>query len=170
MSKSKRSKATGSQQAKLTARVARDGFEHLSSLAADIGIRRDRYLNKHLWDALEALEDLPGNSEASARVAQLVADSRGKAVRQVSLRLDTALIERINALCAEKRIPRDLFLDAAFEDLALALNMALDTVSEPYKHVLDFEGTKLEAYLYTDAEAEEAVGAIKTRKGKAATA
>lgn len=170
MSKSKRTKPTAVHQTKLTARVARAGFEHLSSLAADIGIRRDRYLNKHLWDALEALEELPGNSEASARVAQLVADSRGKTVRQVSLRLDTGLIERMNALCAEKRIPRDLFLDAAFEDLALALNMALDTVTEPYKHVLDFEGSKIEAYLYTDAEAEEAVEGIKVRKSKAASA
>lgn len=104
-------------------------------------LRRDEYLREQLEREIEHLAAVRPNSELATRYLQLSKMERFSDRVKVGLKLPAELIERINAVCAEKRVPRDLFIESFLrflvdgwpeEGVASPLAKAYEYLNDPY--------------------------------------
>jgi hypothetical protein len=153
--KTTKAKAAHKRDAKISVRITKELFERFTKSVREIGLRRDQYLDDVLDMAADILEGQKGGSARGGRLAHIVFDNKAEETAQVSLRLRRDLVERISSLCEDKNLPRDLFFEAAFEDLCHALDLAIDRLSDPYTHILDNWETAFKEYLYTDDDVDE---------------
>jgi hypothetical protein len=99
------------------------------------------YLRKQIEREIESLAEVRQNSELAARYLQMTKMERFSDRIKVGLKLPSELIERINEVCAEKRVPRDLFIESFLnflvngwkeEGVASPLAKAYEYLNDPY--------------------------------------
>lgn len=109
---------TKSDSQRVTFRVQKALVAALDKLLAQIHLRRDSYLNHVLADEVESLAKLKPNSErAKKHLRQLRGAVPDKA--RIAVTLDADLVTRLNAVCEEKGIVRDAFLEEFIKFLVL---------------------------------------------------
>jgi len=101
---------------RITAFIEETTAKRFAEATRRIGISGTALLNRALPAELNYFADLPENSErgaAALRFVQWVADDAGDAPskkRRFNITLDREKAERMDEICREKRVPRDLFL------------------------------------------------------------
>jgi len=108
----------------------------------DLCLRRDVYLSKQLAREIEKLNELPANSDIVAGYLRLGRQHSVTSMVKVGIKLPEPLVSRINAVCAEKRVPRDLFVETFMRFLtngapefgvdASPLDKASEYINDPY--------------------------------------
>jgi hypothetical protein len=95
---------------RITAFLDAKDAKRFAELTSSIGISRDALLNQSLPSELDYLAEIPANSvKALAYLrARVSGDREDKARINITLSRRTAL--RMNRLCEQKRVPRDLFI------------------------------------------------------------
>lgn len=111
-------------------------------LNKSLGLRRDGHLRKHLLREIEKLAELQANSPFVAEYLRLQRQASGRVLKKVGIKLPGSLMERINEVCAEKRVPRDLFIETFIKFLvkgrpdigvdASPMHKALAYINDPY--------------------------------------
>ena len=114
----------------------------LDEKCSALGLRRDRQLRKYLSSEIEKLACLPANPPLVADYLRRQRQQSGEAMIKVGFKLPESLIERINTVCAEKRVPRDLFVETFIDFLvngrsdvgvdASPLDKAFVYIDDPY--------------------------------------
>lgn len=127
---------------RLDEKVAKDLEIHLK----DLGLRRDEYLRNQLGVAIGQLALIAQNTEFAATYINSRRQRQNRPRIKIGLKLPEKLIGRINDVCAEKRVPRDLFIEEFFRFLAYGwpeegvtspMAMAADYLRDPYRNVSD---------------------------------
>lgn len=122
---------------RLNAKVAQEFDARLK----DLKLRRDEYLRDQLEREVESLERINANSASVVNYLQQKKMGRFSDRLKVGLKLPAQLIERISRVCAEKNVPRDLFIESFLDFLtngwpeqgvASPLAMALEYLRDPY--------------------------------------
>lgn len=128
----------------MTVRLDSKVVEDLDARLRDVSLRRDEYLRGHLPNEIEVLGDLDPNSKRAAAYLQERRQDQSTTRVKVGLKLPEGLIDRINTVCAEKLIPRDLFIETFFRFLAYGwpeqgaispLVKAAEYLRDPYRDV-----------------------------------
>jgi len=131
----------------MTVRIQKDVAEQFNKLIGEIGLRRDTYLNRLLPREVELLSELPPNSERAARFSKLSAQWFEDQKTRLGLKLDTALVQRINDVCREKGIVRDAFIGTFLEFLVDGYEGDSESVGSPLGKVFALiEDPYYEAY------------------------
>jgi hypothetical protein len=132
----------------MTVRLDEKVVKELDAQLQELRLRRDQYLRGRLPIEIEELADLDPNSEFAASYIQLRRQGRATSRVKIGLKLPEDLIGRINEVCAEKFVPRDLFIETFFRFLAYGwpeegvispLVKAADYLRDPYR---DVDGAK----------------------------
>ena len=115
----------------------------LEEKLSDLFLRRDGYLSKELAREIEKLGELPPNTHIVADYLRLQRQHSATSMVKVGIKLPESLFSRINAVCAEKRVPRDLFVETFIRLLTNGapefgidvspLDKALDYIDDPYR-------------------------------------
>ena len=128
----------------MTVRLKEGVVRGFDTKLKDLKLRRDEYLRMQLEREIESLAKISPNSESSARYLQMTRMERFSDRIKVGIKLPFALIERINKVCADKRVPRDLFIESFIDFLvngwheegvagvASPLDKAYVYLSDPY--------------------------------------
>jgi hypothetical protein len=126
----------------MTLQLGRAIMAQLDVKCGDLNLRRDSLFRKQLPREIEKLASLPANSPPVAAYLQQTRQQSGEAKIKVGMKLPESLIERINTVCAEKRVPRDLFVETFVEFLvkgdpdigvdASPLDKAYTYLNDPY--------------------------------------
>jgi len=95
---------------RITVFLAAKDAKLFAELTSGLGISRDTLLNQTLPAELDYLAGVPANSEKALAYlrARVSGDREDKARINITLSRKTAL--RMNRLCEQKRVPRDLFI------------------------------------------------------------
>ena len=101
----------------MTLRLREQVIRNFDAQLKALKLRRDEYLRAKLETEVESLSQICPNSELAARYLQLSKMERFSDRVKVGFKLPADLIERINAVCADKRIPRDLFIESFLDFL-----------------------------------------------------
>jgi hypothetical protein len=86
-------------------------YDEFSGVVKEIGLRRDLLLNKWLAVELDYLRQLKANSTIAEKFQKAVRLASKNEKKKVVLTLDKSLLEEINAVCREKGVLRDSFLE-----------------------------------------------------------
>ena len=131
----------------MTIRLKESVVRGFDTKLKDLKLRRDEYLRMQLEREIESLAKISPNSELSARYLQMTRMERFSDRIKVGIKLPFALIERINKVCADKKVPRDLFIETFIDFLvngwpekgveASPLDKAYVYLNNPY---WDFDG------------------------------
>jgi antitoxin component of RelBE/YafQ-DinJ toxin-antitoxin module len=103
--------AMNNEKMVMTVRIDKKVAERFNSLIEDIGLRRDTYLNRVLPQEVDLLSRLPPHSERATRFSKLSERIFEEQKTRLSLKLDSALVQRINDVCREKGLVRDAFIE-----------------------------------------------------------
>ena len=101
-----------------------------------IGLRRDRYLNSILPQAVSLLgRSSARNSTAAEILTKAVRDSQDTKLKKLVITVDAYVIQELNTVCANKRVPRDTIFEEILKCLCNGSTLgsgdiALSTVSE----------------------------------------
>jgi hypothetical protein len=117
---------------RITVRISREVASQLDDVLGLLHLRRDAYLNEILPDQIDRLDELPANSERSERFLRLDRQLSQDRVR-IAVTLDSALVDRLNSVCKEKRLIRDQFFEHLFTFLAAG---RADPDENPFMHVV----------------------------------
>lgn len=115
----------------MTVRIRKDVAERFNRLIEEIGLRRDTYLNRVLPQEVDLLGELPPNLERATRFSKLSAQWFEDQKTRLGLKLDYALVQRINDACREKGIVRDDFIETFLEFLVDGYEGDNDFVGPP---------------------------------------
>lgn len=108
----------------------------------DVSLRRDEYLREQLDGEVERLAEIKPNSQFTAHYMQRSLMAPFSDRIKVGLKLPQRLIQRINEVCAEKNVPRDLFIESFLnflangwpeKDIASPLAKAYEYLHDPYR-------------------------------------
>lgn len=127
----------------MTVRVRKNVAERFNALIAEIGLRRDTYLNRLLPHEVDLLSELPSHSERAAKFSKLSAQWFEDQKTRLGLKLDSELVQRINDVCREKGIVRDNFIETFLDflvegyegepsSLASPLGKVYELINDPY--------------------------------------
>lgn len=120
------------------------------SLMKRLNLRRDSYLSSQLENEIDLLEQVPKLKEATRTYFRLVAQRGNVDKVKMGMKLSEELIVKINKVCKEKGIPRDLFIERflnflangystgkPFEDIPSPLGKAAEYLEDPYKDTVN---------------------------------
>lgn len=127
----------GNEKMVMTVRIQKDVAERFNKLIAEIGLRRDTYLNRLLPAEVDLLSEIPPHSERAARFSRLSAQWFEDQKTRLGLKLDSALVQRINDVCHEKGIVRDAFIGTYLDFLVDGYEGASDFVGSPLGKVYE---------------------------------
>ncbi len=96
----------------MTIRLKEEVVIKFDAALKGLKLRRDEYLREQLEREIESLAAVKPNSELAAHYLQLSKMERFSDRIKIGLKLPANLIDRINAVCAEKLVPRDLFIES----------------------------------------------------------
>ena len=136
---------------KITARLDKEVVTEFNSAIIRLGLRRDTYLNRVLPAEVSYLNNLPVNSVSGELNLR---NSRSSNLVKLGISLDTNLVNRVNAACDTKRIPRDVFFEECIRFLTKSLHAVDDALENPRNHWPD-EGAPYRELIWTDEEAEQ---------------
>jgi len=134
---------------KITARLDKEVVTEFNSAIIRLGLRRDTYLNRVLPVEVSYLNNLPVNSVSGELNLR---NSRSSNLVKLGISLDTNLVNRVNAACDTKRIPRDVFFEECIRFLTKSLHAVDDALENPRNHWPD-EGAPYRELIWTDEEA-----------------
>jgi|GEM_PF-2097965 len=87
-------------------------YEEFAGIVKAIGLRRDAMLSKWLEAELNYLREIKPNSSAQAKLRKLLrADGVGE-LKKVVFTLNKSVVDELNAICREKGILRDAFVES----------------------------------------------------------
>jgi hypothetical protein len=87
-------------------------YEEFSSVVKKIGLRRDLLLNKWLAVELDYLRQIKTNSAIAEKFQRSVRLASKNEKKKVVLTLDKSLLKDLNAVCREKGVLRDSFIES----------------------------------------------------------
>jgi hypothetical protein len=109
--------AETNKKSKTTFRIDPAVLGRFQKYIDELGLRRDKYLNMILPTAIWWLRQAKENSTTAERFWKSMRDVRGNSLQKVAVLLDSGVLADLNAVCADKRIPRDQFFQAFLECL-----------------------------------------------------
>ena len=127
---------------KTTFRISPDVLAEFQEYINAIGLRRDKYLNRVLPRAVSWLSVAKANSPAAERFWKIMRDARKDSIQKIAVSLDSDVLKKLNAVCADKRVPRDQFFETFLETLIQApvcgsglapLPAALSLIEDPWE-------------------------------------
>ncbi len=99
-------------QTRITAFVDAEVAGRFDWYTTAIGLSKNTFLNATLPAELGELEGLPPNGAEGGRSLKLRLKIQSATRSRLNITLERSTADRMNEVCARKRIPRDLFLDA----------------------------------------------------------
>jgi hypothetical protein len=145
---------------KTTFTVSFAAISALDRSLKEFGLGRNTYLSSVLPECLNSLKRASANSQQAEDLLHSYYRSdteeqvrRGTLFR-LSLTLNQRLVEDMNTACANKRIPRDLFMEGVLEAGNRALSKALELFSSPVDYAESIGEPLCREYLLSDADAE----------------
>jgi len=146
----------------MTIRLKESVVRGFDTKLKDLKLRRDEYLRMQLEREIESLAKISPNSELSARYLQMTRMERFSDRIKVGIKLPFALIERINKVCADKKVPRDLFIETFIDFLVNGwpeegvdspLDKAYEYLYQSYWDVVGGQNLYLQRCSLTDEQA-----------------
>lgn len=146
----------------MTVRLRENTVRGFDSKLKDLKLRRDEYLRMQLEREIESLAEISQNSEMAARYLQAKRMDRFSDRIKVGIKLPAKLIERIREVCTEKRVQRDMFIEAFLdflvngwpeEGVVSPLDKALEYLNDPYWDVVNKPNLYLQRCSLTDEQA-----------------
>jgi hypothetical protein len=131
-----------------TVRVRRDVLNDFNERAASLNMRRDSYLNRMLDFASHELRRVHTGQPGASRVdSHLRRSNAGMA--KLGLVLDSDVARRITAICKEKNVSRDAFVERSIELLvgmgpvmgSSPLGAAADILQDPFGWLIQASGS-----------------------------
>lgn len=130
----------------MTVTISKKIASDFSKLLDDLNLRRDAYLAKQLPNEIDHLAKLPALSEDMATYLRYMGQHKKSERTKIGLKLPEKIVEGINAICREKGIQRDLFIETfinflvngrkdtgnSFTDTASPLRAAKEYLDDPY--------------------------------------
>jgi hypothetical protein len=96
-----------------------DCYRQFMQDVQDLNLRRDRYLNEAvLPDFLDALEETEPLSDDARTTWKALRKFMRKLLTPVSVKVESTLLTRLNSVCEQKGMPRDMFLETALQRLS----------------------------------------------------
>ena len=134
-------------------------WEGFCTLTSRLKMRRDNFLNTTLSNEVNELAQIRPNS---LKAEEYLRESLDADSVRVNLLLDKKLLEYINRICAEKRVPRDCFINEYLSYLVEGdgpngspLAIAADLIENPRGGYIHIQGESAYKYLaMTDDEVE----------------
>lgn len=111
----------------MTVRIDKKIADSFSKYMANMGLRRDTYLNQLFPAEIDRLNKIPPNSARAAKYLRLNWQLSDNDKARLGFKLDSPLVHRINETCLEKGVPRDQFIE---KFLDLLVNGYIDSVDE----------------------------------------
>lgn len=151
------------KKTKTTVTLRRGRYGRFQGLIKELGLRRDTYLNNVLPGEVRELGRIDANSrEAEEWLCEVFERHSPGGSRQandlirVNLNLDSELVSEMNAVCTEKRVPRDIFLEAFLDHATSALDLAADHIANPHANdpLLASRKSHYDDLHYTDKDVE----------------
>jgi hypothetical protein len=111
---------------------------------------------------IESLAVINPNSELATRYLQITRMERFSDRIKIGIKLPTSLIERINSVCANKKVPRDLFIESFLdflvngwpeEGVQSPLDKAYEYLNDPYWDVVNQPNLYLQRCSLSDEQA-----------------
>lgn len=118
---------------RITVRPNAVDWDFFNRIVKSIGLRRDAFLNRVLPEELDLFDKSPGNDDAGETSNREREILLAKFTKQVSLNLDTNLVERLDQVCRDKRVTRDAFLSVAIKFLSSRLAVPAAVINSPRK-------------------------------------
>ena len=87
-------------------------YAEFSNVVQEIGLRRDVLLNKWLPIELDYLSRIKANSPMAAGLQKSARLASKSAKKKVVFTLETSVLGKLNAVCKEKGVLRDAFLES----------------------------------------------------------
>jgi hypothetical protein len=103
---------------KLTFTIRTAVLKRFNEAIRAAGLRRDSYLNHVLPDEIDELLPLSPNSERGERQLRDMRRFLYQDFSKVNIALEQEVAEKLNEVCREKRIPRDIFIEEFMEFLS----------------------------------------------------
>src|SRR5262249_24082758 len=97
-----------------------------------LGLRRDKYLNMILPEAISWLRQAQQNSPTAERFWRSVRDVRASSLQKVAILLDPTVLADMNEVCAEKRVPRGQFFQRLLDTLVTVPSNGMGPAPLPY--------------------------------------
>ena len=128
----------------MTVRLDKTVVDDLGELLRELGLRRDDYLRTRLPYEVNLLSELSPNPEIALAYLQSRMQRQRSPRTKLGLKLPESLVQQINEVCTEKKVPRDFFVETFFRYLAYGwpergaqspLVMAADYLRDPYRDV-----------------------------------
>ena len=141
--------ASKSRKTKTTFRVSPQILSEFQEYIEAFGLRRDKYLNRVLPKAIFRLRRANTNSPVAEKFWKAMRDVRERSLQKVAVLLESDVLSDLNAVCAEKRIPRDQFFQTVLECLVQVpatgdgpapLPTALSLIEDPWEQWSSFGG------------------------------
>ncbi len=121
--------------AKTTVRVRTKKWELFNKECKAASIRRDDFLDRALPDELALLKTIAPCDDVGERWLKgnwvLRDRDSDHQLQAVPMLLSDTVISELNAVCAEKKIPRDAFLDCALSYFTARLHEAVIVIRKP---------------------------------------
>lgn len=120
--------------AKTTVKVRAKKWELFNKECKAASIRRDDFLDRALPDEIDLLKTISPCDDVGElwlKSNWVVQDSDDIELHPVPLLLSDEVVEALNAASAEKRIPRDAFLDCALSYFTARLHEAVIVIRKP---------------------------------------
>lgn len=162
-----RTETTTEGQTKTTFTVSSAAISALDRSIKEFGLGRDGYLSSVLPECLDFLTKIPANSEEAEDLLRTCyrPDTEDQIRRgtlfRLNLTLDQQLVKEMNTACADKRIPRDLFMEGVLEVSNRALAKALEIFSSPVDYGESIGEPLCHEYLLNDADAKALARAME---------
>ena len=136
----------------MTVTLSKTIAENFEARVKDINLRRDSYLADRLKEEVERLAEIATPTDLAISYVRLSEQYSKVEKLKMGLKLPEDLIARINEVCEEKRVPRDLFVETflkflangnrdsvnIFNDIPSPLVKALDYLNDPFR---DLDGS-----------------------------
>ena len=129
----------------------------------ELSLRRDVYMRHVLENELDSLESRQPNTEQAYKLILGMWQARRGDRRKIGMKFPRELVDRINQICAAKRIPRDLFIESILrflaygwekQDVRSPLVMAAEYLKEPTRDITGDQSTIYDSIFMSDEVAK----------------
>jgi len=121
--------------AKTTVKVRVKRWEYFNKECKAASIRRDDFLNRALPDEIECLQSIPACDDEGERWLKKIWLERnsewGVEFQSAPILLSDDVLAKLNQVCAEKRVPRDAFIDCTLTYFSARLYEAVIVIKKP---------------------------------------
>lgn len=117
---------------KITALINREVFDSFNDAVKELGLRRDAYINQVLSHEIEFLNNKVSAGSKSSELLLRSLRSRQKDYVKVGITLDSTLAKKLTAVCSDKNILRDQFLETCLDQLGEVLGEATTMILNPF--------------------------------------